>query len=101
MPDPAPGRQLHTPHLKISEIAELWNISEDTARRLFTNEPGVLHLGQPSRLLKGRSKKYKRGYTILRIPRAVFERVEARLMHGHVGPERDLGSGGGGELRAS
>lgn len=68
------------PH-KISEIAVLWNVSYDTVRRLFLNEPGVLHIGEGSRLLNGRHKKYKRGYVVLRVPHQVFLRVQDRLMH--------------------
>jgi hypothetical protein len=68
------------PPLTISEIAVQWNVSYDTVRRQFLNEPGVLHFGESSRLLRGRKQKYKRGYQVLRIPHAVFLRVQARLM---------------------
>jgi hypothetical protein len=68
-------------HLTITEISNLWNVSDDTARRIFEDEPGVLVIGEPSRLVGGRTRKYKRRYKILRIPRAVFARVEQRLMN--------------------
>ena len=86
------------PHLKISEIAEQWNVSYDTARRLFMDEPGVLKIGEPSRLLKGRNKKYKRGYAMLRVPRAVFLRVQDRLMHKR-GPDSAVVVPAGGGVR--
>jgi hypothetical protein len=51
----------------------MWNLSEDTVRRLFAREPGVLHLG---REVKGGA--YRRSYTTLRIPQSVLERVHKR-----------------------
>jgi hypothetical protein len=65
-------------HFKISEIAELWNVSEDVVRRMFADEPGVLKFGLPTRLV-GRGK-YKRRYSYLRIPESVLQRVQERLM---------------------
>jgi len=76
---PAPNAPQPPPHT-INEIAKQWNVSYDTVRRQFLNEPGVLHFGEGSRLLRGRKQKYKRGYQVLRIPHAVFLRVQARLM---------------------
>jgi hypothetical protein len=32
-------------HYSASELAALWNLSLDTIRRIFENEPGVLVLG--------------------------------------------------------
>jgi len=46
----------------------MWNLSKDTVRRMFQNEPGVLVLGD-------RSSGRKRGYTTLRIPQSVLEKV--------------------------
>jgi hypothetical protein len=66
-------------HYKSSEIAELWNVSEDVVRRMFADEPGVLKFGEPTRLV-GRGK-YKRRYSYLRIPESVLQRVQERLMH--------------------
>lgn len=86
------------PHT-IGEIAKQWNVSYDTARRQFLNEPGVLHFGESSRLLRGRKQKYKRGYQVLRIPHAVFLRVQARLMR-HA-PESAPFVAGASEQRAA
>lgn len=66
-------------HYKLSEIAEAWNISEDTARKMFLHEPGVLTLGEGSRLVGG--GKYKRRYYHLRVPESVLQRVKDRLVH--------------------
>jgi hypothetical protein len=46
----------------------MWNVSVETVRRLFQNEPGVLVLG-------GHASGRKRRYTTLRIPQSVLERV--------------------------
>jgi hypothetical protein len=80
----APASNAQHPPLTIREIAKQWSVSYDTVRRQFLNEPGVLHFGEGSRLIRGRKqKKYKRGYEVLRIPHTVFLRVQARLMrHG-------------------
>jgi hypothetical protein len=58
-------------HFSISEISEIWNVSKDTVRRMFQNEPGVLVLG-------GHASGRKRRYVVLRIPQSVLERVHAR-----------------------
>ena len=55
-------------HLTPQEIAELWRVDENTVRRIFIDEPGVLRLGNLS-------KRGKRSYVTLRIPAAVVERV--------------------------
>jgi len=34
-------------HYSPAELAELWNLSVDTLRRLFVNEPGVLQISNP------------------------------------------------------
>ena len=52
----------------VQEIAAMWNLSEDSVRRIFKNEPGVLVLGN-------RTKNNKRRYTTLRIPQSVLEKV--------------------------
>ena len=58
-------------HYTVAEIAAMWNLSKDTVRRMFQNEPGVLVLG-------ARPSGRKRGYLTLRIPQAVLERVHSR-----------------------
>jgi hypothetical protein len=55
-------------HFTPKEIAEIWRIDENTVRRIFQDEPGVLRLGNLS-------KRGKRAYVTLRIPAAVLERV--------------------------
>ncbi len=60
-------------HYTVAEIAEKWKLSEDAVRRLFEKEPGVLVLG------KNGSTGGRRGYTTLRIPASVVERVHRRL----------------------
>jgi len=58
-------------HFTIRELATLWQLSEDTVRRMFQGEPGVVEVG-PQR------KVYKRPYTTLRIPESVVVRVHKR-----------------------
>jgi len=60
-------------HFAPAEIAELWNLSADTVRKLFENEPGVLVLGNQQ------PRRGKRSYTTPRIPAHVLERVHRRL----------------------
>jgi hypothetical protein len=56
----------------LAEIAELWRVSEDTVRRLFENEPGVLVLGDSR-------PRWKRRYRTIRVPASVLERVRRML----------------------
>jgi hypothetical protein len=59
-------------HFTAREVAEAWNLSQDTIYRLFVNEPGVL-------LLVSERKKYRRTRRTLRIPESVKNRVYRRL----------------------
>jgi hypothetical protein len=59
-------------HYTVSEVASLWNLSEDSIRRIFRDLPGVLKLNSPE-------KVHKRGYCVLRIPESVLQRVHAEL----------------------
>ena len=59
-----PFGRIYTP----KELAELWQLSENSIRRLFQDEPGVFTLGDSN-------PRKKRGYTTLRIPEAVALRV--------------------------
>jgi hypothetical protein len=61
---PNPFERLFTPR----ELADLWKLSEQSIRRLFADEPGVFTIGSSNR-------RGKRGYTTLRIPAAVVDRV--------------------------
>jgi hypothetical protein len=60
-------------HYTVAEIATMWNLSSDAARRMFENEQGVLVLGD------NHLSSRKRRYTTLRIPASVVERVHRRL----------------------
>jgi hypothetical protein len=55
-------------HYSVTEIAAMWNLSDEAVRGIFANEPGVLVLGDP----KPRGRK--RRYTTLRIPEFVVSR---------------------------
>lgn len=63
---------LSTRYYSVKEIADLLSLSQDSVRKLFQNEPGVLVLGD-------QSSKYKRRYTTLRIPEPVLHRVLRRM----------------------
>jgi hypothetical protein len=66
-PESPPSAETHfTPE----QLAERWNLSCDTIRRLFDREPGVLVIERPNG---------KRRYRTLRIPESVAERVHRRL----------------------
>lgn len=62
-------------HYTVAEIAAIWNLSKDTVRRMFQNEPGVLVLG-------GHSSARKRQYTTLRVPQSTMERVHLKYAGG-------------------
>jgi hypothetical protein len=70
--------------LTVADIGGKLRLSDDTVRRLFAHEEGVLRVGHPT-LLKGR--KYRRRYYSLRIPLSVFLRVRDRLQRPQPGPE--------------
>ena len=59
-------------HFTISEVASLWQLSEDTIRKIFRDQPGVLKIGSAE-------KRRKRGYIVLRIPETVLQKVHAEL----------------------
>jgi transcriptional regulator GlxA family with amidase domain len=63
-------------HHSVADVASMWNLSEDTVRRMFQNEPGVLVLG-------GHSCSRKRRYATLRIPQSVLERVHRQYELGY------------------
>ena len=58
-------------HFTVNQVAQRRNLSTNTVRRLFVNEPGVIVLSCP--------KPNKRGYHVLRIPESVEQRVFMRL----------------------
>jgi transcriptional regulator GlxA family with amidase domain len=53
-------------HYSVAELAQQWNLSRDTIRRMFENEPGVVVFQRP--------KRNKRIYRTLRIPESVAKR---------------------------
>jgi hypothetical protein len=59
-------------HYTLAELGELWNLSADTVRRMFENEPGVLVFENPVR-------SSSRRFRTLRIPESVAQRVYSRF----------------------
>ena len=59
-------------HYSVPELAEIWNLSENTIRRIFEHEPGVLKFGTKER-------RRARRYTTIRIPETVVFRVHRQL----------------------
>lgn len=60
-------------HYSVKELADAWNLSPDTIRRLFADEPGVLVIENPDR------RHGRRRYASLRIPESVARRVYQKL----------------------
>jgi hypothetical protein len=59
-------------HYEVDEIAEMWNLSRDTVRRIFLSEDGVLKIARPA-------SRYKRSHVTLRVPESVLCRVHRRM----------------------
>jgi hypothetical protein len=59
-------------HYSVAEIAQLWNVSSNTVRSVFKDEPGIIEFGHEEFL-------HKRGYKTIRVPESVLRRVHARL----------------------
>jgi transposase-like protein len=60
------------PHYSVKKIAELWGFSENTIRRLFRDEKGVIKQGKPE-------TRFKRKRFVLSVPESVMLRVYSRL----------------------
>jgi hypothetical protein len=58
-------------YLTVADVSERLKVNEETVRRLFLNEPGVVVICFP--------RKGRRVYRTLRIPEAVLQRVLTRL----------------------
>lgn len=58
-------------HFSVSEVAKLWGLSENTIRRMFTDEPGVVEWGSVE-------SRFRRAYKTMRIPESVLQRVHRR-----------------------
>ncbi len=59
-------------HFTVAELSRRWFFSENAVRRLFSGEPGVVKIARPR-------TRTKRGYTSIRIPERIAERVHRRL----------------------
>jgi hypothetical protein len=59
-------------HFTVAELSKRWFFSANTIRRLFSQEPGVVRVARPQ-------TRSKRGYTSMRIPERIAERVHRRL----------------------
>jgi hypothetical protein len=59
-------------HYTVQEVVELWGCSDETVRRIFRSEPGVMAISHPER-------RGKRPYAKLFIPESVLVRVHDRL----------------------
>jgi hypothetical protein len=59
-------------HYTPAELSELWNLSQDTVRRMFEREPDVL-------IFENTEKASERRRRTMRIPESVAERVYRRL----------------------
>lgn len=59
-------------HYTVAEVASLWQLSEDSIRRIFRDHPGVLKLSSPE-------QRFKRGYCVLRIPESVVQKMHADM----------------------
>jgi hypothetical protein len=59
-------------HYSVLEVAKLWSLSENTVRRMFMREPGVVEWGSEE-------TRFKRAYRTMRIPESVLQRVHRRL----------------------
>jgi hypothetical protein len=61
-------QRMYERHYSPTELGEQWNLSVDTVRRMFEQEPGVLVFENPVR-------SSSRRFRTLRIPESVAERV--------------------------
>ena len=59
-------------HFSVQEVAEMWNLCENSIRAIFKSEPGVVLIERPR-------SRWKRSYSTLRIPQSVLERVHLRM----------------------
>ena len=60
-------------HYRVKDLAALWGVSAKTVRRVFTNEPGVVRIGNHG--------TGNRKCVVLSIPESVALRVHERLSH--------------------
>ncbi|HUA85497.1 MAG TPA: hypothetical protein VMB85_16655 [Bryobacteraceae bacterium] len=62
-------------HFTPQQLAQAWQLDENTIRRIFVDVPGVLRIGS-ARPRRGK----QRGHLTLRIPAEVAERVYRERM---------------------
>jgi len=70
--DPSEEKTCEERHYSVNELAVLWNLSKQTIRRLFQDEPDVIRIGE-------KDVRHKRAYVTLRVPESVMRRVHQRL----------------------
>lgn len=66
-------KEMMEQHYTPGQLGKRWGLSDDFVRELFRGEEGVIEIDRPE-------KMHKRGYTSMRIPESVAERVYARLV---------------------
>jgi hypothetical protein len=62
---------IHESYFTVAEVAKRLKVNEETVRRLFLHEPGVIVICFP--------RKGRRVYRTLRIPERVYQRVLTRF----------------------
>ena len=76
--DPRRGHDQSSPtpalerHYSVGEVAQLWNLSVRTVKKMFWNEPGILRWGNEE-------TRFKRSYITIRIPESALQRVHRQL----------------------
>ncbi|HEY7097008.1 MAG TPA: hypothetical protein VH437_09810 [Terriglobales bacterium] len=64
-------------HYSVAQVAELWSCSDETVRRLFQGEPGVIEICNPTLLPKRKRQREPR--KTLKISASALERVHRKL----------------------
>lgn len=59
-------------HYTVQELAKMWRCNEETIRRLFRDESGVIKIGSAE-------TRFKRKHWVLKVPESVVIRVHQRL----------------------
>jgi hypothetical protein len=72
-------------HYTVDQVAEMWNLSRESVRKMFLSEPDVPKISRPG-------NRYKRSYVTLRIPESLLNRVYRRMCEMRVAMEGHLES---------
>lgn len=64
-------------HYSVQQLSEMWGYSEQTIRRLFRDEPGILRIGSAE-------TRFKRKRWQLSIPESAVTRMHQRLSSGRM-----------------